>query len=554
MSRRTRTLLLVGAGVLVVLVLSARAIAGFYTDYLWFDSLEFGSVWQRVLFTKIGLGVAFTAVFFVLMYVNLAIAARIAPPGPRGPEDELIGRYREFVDQHARLVRSLVSGGFALIAGVGASGQWNNWLLFRNGGSFGESDPLHGRDLGFYVFKLPFLSYLLSWLFASAIVVLLVTLVAHYLYGGIRFQVPVNRVLPQVKAHLSVLLAVIALLKAGDYLLQRYQLLWSERGVVRGATYTDVNAQLPAINLLILISILSAILFLVNIRQKGWTLPIVALGLWALVAVVAGALYPWFIQSFQVQRKESAREAEFIERNIGATRHALGLDEVDEVNFDYNPLPSDAAVNADLETVENIRLLDPSVVERTFRTVESQLNYYQFTDMDVDRYDLSGDGNMTQVVLAARGLDPENLPQSTWEAQHLIYTHGYGLALAPANQVTDKGRPNFVIGNVPIQSRSRRWPRQIPIERPEIYFGEVHRRSRPATGYAIVKTDRRDEETPGEATTTYEGEAGVRPVQRVLPTGSLLPAFRPPRNAHVGVRDQTSRGFSTTETWPQRVE
>ncbi len=251
---------------------------------------------------------------------------------------------------------------------------------------------------------------MLGWLFASVVVVLLIVAVVHYLNGGIRLQVAGQRVTPQVKAHLSVLLAILALLKAADYWLEQYQLLMSDRGVVRGATYTDVNAQLPAIKLLLLISILSAILFLVNIRQRGWTLPIVAIGLWVLVALVAGAIYPWFIQTFQVSRKQSAREAPYIGRNIAATRAALGLDRVKENNFDYTPLPSDQAITDNADTIRNIRLLDPAVMKTTFTNLESQLGFYQFTDMDVDRYPIGPNNTTTQVVLGTRELNTSQIP------------------------------------------------------------------------------------------------------------------------------------------------
>ena len=213
------------------------------------------------------------------------------------------------------------------MAGVGVSAQWNEWILFRNGGDFGTKDATFGKDIGFYVFKLPFITAVIDWAFASLVIILLITVVAHYLNGGIRLQSPFQRVTPQVKAHLSVLLALLALIKAVDYWFGRYELTFSTRGVVDGATYTDVHAQLPATNLLLLISLLSCALFIVNIWRRGWVLPVVAVGLWGLVAIVAGALYPTFIQRVRVEPQESTREAEYIGNNINATRDALGLEQ-----------------------------------------------------------------------------------------------------------------------------------------------------------------------------------------------------------------------------------
>ena len=502
MSRRTRTILLALAAVVVVVVFSARAIAGFFTDYLWFSSLGVAGVWRTRLFLQISLGAGFSALFALILFVNLSICDRLRSPMVN-LDDELLNRYNELVGTRRRGVRIVTSVLFGLVAGVGASGQWNNYLLFRNGGSFGVKDPLHGRDLGFYVFKLPFISYLMNWAFAAAVIVLLVVGVSHYLNGGIRIQAVGQRFSSQVKAHLSVLLAVLAILKAADYFLQRYALVFSDRGVVEGATYTDVNAQLPALGLLVLISLLSATLFIVNIRRRGWTLPVVAISLWLLVALIAGEAYPWFIQSFQVKRKESSREAPYIARNIAATRTALGLDKVVENNFDYTTTPPASAVTDNPSTIRNIRLLDPAVVDETYNNLESQLPFYKIGDLDVDRYAIGPEGAANQVLIGTRELNLDAVSPSTWEKLHLIYTHGYGLALAPANVVTTKGDPNFLVGQVPVKTDASQ--PSLAVTRPEIYFGEGI--DSPGSDYAIVKTKRK--ELSGSQEMTYAGKGGV---------------------------------------------
>ena len=272
----------------------------------------------------------FTGIFFVLCWLNLWIADRIAPRfRPAGPEEEFVERYHELIGRRTGLVRIVVSLLFGLIAGVGVSSQWHDWILFTHRVDFGQKDPLFHTDVGFYVFTLPFLRFVVNWLFAAVLIVIIITAVAHYLNGGIRVQTPGQRVTPQVKAHLSVLLAALALLKGAAYYLQRYGLTFSTRGFVNGAGYTDVKAQLPAINLLMLISLGAAVLLIVNIRRRGWVLPVIAVGLWAFVAVIAGAAYPAFIQRFQVQPAESTQGAPYIARNIAATRAALGLDKVE---------------------------------------------------------------------------------------------------------------------------------------------------------------------------------------------------------------------------------
>ena len=350
-------MLLVVAGALLFALFSLRGIAGFYTDFLWFDELGITSVWKQVLGAKIVLGAIFTAVFFVVMWANLAIADLLAPKfRPMGPEEELVERYHQVVGSRAGLVRVAVAGIFALIAGPGVSGQWNSWILFRNRVPFGTPDAQFDRDIAFFVFDLPFLTFVVDWLFATFVIVLIVTAVAHYLNGGIRFQTPMQKVTPQVKAHLSVLLAVLALLKAVGYFLQRYELVYSTRGVVQGAGYTDVKAQIPALQLLFVISLFACALFLVNILRRGWVLPIIAVGLWALVSVVVGAAIPAFIQQFRVQPTESTKEQPYIDRNIKATRTAFNLRDVQVNEF----AADDALTGTDLDenavTIRNVRL------------------------------------------------------------------------------------------------------------------------------------------------------------------------------------------------------
>ncbi|MDQ4068690.1 MAG: UPF0182 family protein, partial [Actinomycetota bacterium] len=273
------------AGIVLLAMLFARGIAGLYTDYLWFDSLGFTSVWSGVLLAKVGLFLAVGAGFFTLCWGNLVLAQRLAPPfRPPGPEGSTLAEVQRVLDRRPGLTRAGLALFLAFSFGAGAARYWNEWILFRNRASFGVESPLFGTDVGFYVFQLPFLTFLTNALFSALVVTLIVTALAHYLSGGIRFQGPGPRVTRGVKAHLSVLLGAIALVKAANYYLDRFELAFSTRGAVQGATYTDVNAQLPALNLLVVISIVAALLFLVNIRQQGWALPITAVVLWGLVA------------------------------------------------------------------------------------------------------------------------------------------------------------------------------------------------------------------------------------------------------------------------------
>jgi uncharacterized protein len=502
-----RTILIVAVVAIFVLLTSLRGIAGFYTDYLWYDSLDQTRVWRGVLGAKVVLAVIFIALFFVLAWVNLLIADRIAPPFRQGgPEDELLERYHDLVAERTGWVRAIVAGLLAIIAGSGVSAEWNSWLLFTNGGSFGVKDPQFGRDVGFYVFKLPFLSFVVDWLFASLLIILIVVTVAHYLNGGIRVQPPSPRVTPQVKAHLSVLLAVLAIVKAGDYWLQRFELTTSSRGVVDGATYTDVKAQLPALNLLVLISVAAAILFVANIFRRGWTLPVLAAGLWVFVALVVGGIYPQYVQRFRVQPQESAKERPYIERNIEATRDAMGLKSVQTQKFTPKTDPTQVSLAGAEPTIRNIRLWDPaaSLSGQTFEQLQRIRDYYGIQDIDVDRYLI--DGQPTQVNIGARTINTSGIPGDSWENEHLAYTHGYGVVLAPSNASQGK-EPQFLIGNIPPEVDPVLTGSGVTMDNPSIYFGDE------LDGYVVVDTKRDEidfQQNDKTNFTTYSGADGVK--------------------------------------------
>ncbi len=507
---RGRVILIIAAVAIFLLITSLRGVAGFYTDYLWFQNLGLSRVWAGILEAKILLGAVFTLIFFVLCFVNLTVADRTAPKfRPAGPEDEMLARYHDLVDRRAWVVRAAVSLVFGLITGVGVSSEWNKWILFTHAQSFGVNDATFNTDVGFYVFRLPFYQAVTQWLFAALIIILIITLVSDYLNGGIRLQTPMQRVTPQVKAHLSVLLAVLAVVKAVDYWLARYQLTFSTRGTVNGATYTAVHAELPALNLLIFIALLSAGLFVYNIWRRGWVLPMMAVGLWALVALVAGTAYPTFVQRFQVLPSESSKEAPYISHNIDATRQGTGLDVVENQPFDYNADQAKAkvAIETNPGTVRNIRLLDPKVVTPTYQRTQANLAYTRFNNLSVDRYPIQtagGSAAPTQVVLSTRDLNVAGAPQQSWEGQHIAYTHGYGLALSAANAVTNNGLPNYLVRDVPTQVEPQI---DLSIVQNGIYFSEVQ------TGYAIVGSTRDEvdylDSSGATVNTRYDGKGGV---------------------------------------------
>ncbi|MCU4185113.1 UPF0182 family protein [Acidiferrimicrobium sp. IK] len=520
-SRRLRISLLVAVLVVIIGLISLRSLARFWTDYLWFQEVHFTSVFRGVLLTKVFLAAVFIAVFFVMMLASLTVADRVAPAilGP-GPEDELVARYREAVAPRGRLVRLITAAVFAVFAGAGANSQWNNWDLFRYHVSFHTADPQWHRDVGFYVFQLPFIKFLLDWFFVAVVVVLIVTAVSHYLNGGIRFQGTGQRVSNAVKTHLSVLLAVLALIKAVDYYFQRLELVLSTNHVVDGATATNVHADAPAKQLLMVIAILAAVLFIVNVRQKGWTLPAVAVALWLLVLILVGAVYPALYQALRVSPSELTREAPYLQRNIDATQAAYALTPTDvgvTKNYAGNAQLTPADINdsqLNQDTIANIRLLDPNQVVNTFDKLQAIRNYYQFNKLSVDRYDING--QLTQAIVSARELNPGGVP-SGFVNQHLEYTHGYGAVVAPAGQagVNADGTPAFSLQNIPPAAGSQ--PSLNTGSGSQIYYGYGQQSpgSYVVAGSKQPELDYQDPKTNNQISTTYTGSGGV-------PAGSII--------------------------------
>ncbi len=289
--------------VVIVLIILLGVFTRLYTDLLFFRSVGFSKVFNTVLSTRILLFVLFGALMAVAVGTNLVLAYRLRPPiRPLSLEQQNLERYRVAVEPYSVLILIVVSALFGIVAGVSASGRWRTWLLWLNGKPFGQRDPQFHRDISYYAFTYPFQRFLLGFLLTTVVLSLLVAVLTHYLFGGIRLQTQGERVVPAAKAHISVLLGLLALLKAWAYYLDRFGLVFSSRGVVNGASYTDTHAVLPAKLILLFISLLCAVLFIYNIFQRGWTLPLLSAGILVLSALVVGGIYPAIVQQFQVGR------------------------------------------------------------------------------------------------------------------------------------------------------------------------------------------------------------------------------------------------------------
>jgi hypothetical protein len=503
--RRLRWWLIGIAIVLVVLIASLSSLASIYTDSLWFSSVHLHDVFSTLLWIKLGLFGTFGAIFFLVLWANLVVCDRLSDEVMSAThEDELVRRYQQIVRPYSGRVYIALALILALIAASGTIGEWQNWILFRHGGNFGVKDPQFHKDVGFYVFKLPFMSFVVDWTLAILIVTLAVSAVFHYLNGGILPQRGIPRVRPAVKAHLSVLLALIALTKAAGYVLQRWSLVNAQDGYVNGAGYTDVHARLPAQTLLIVISIFAAAILLFNIRRQGWTLPILAVGIWAFVALVVGVIYPALLQTLKVNPAQASLEAPYIQRNIDATRAAYGIANVKVESFPATTNVSAQQVAQSSATLNNIRLWDPddSISLQTFQRDQDITSYYTFQQLGVDRYTV--DGQLTPVLIGVRTVNDSGLPSSTWTNTHLVYTHGNGAVVALANQTQADGGPVYAISNVPPKS-SVGLPK---LTQPGVYFALGD------SGYVVADTKQLEVDYQNAENNNveshYSGKGGVQ--------------------------------------------
>ncbi|MGZ8630365.1 MAG: UPF0182 family membrane protein [Actinomycetota bacterium] len=509
-------------GGLVGLALLFTVMSTFYVDLLWFREVGLTQVFWTELRTKAVLGLVFGLLFFALLYANLLIARRIAPPPLRflTPEQEAVERVRMAFEPFLGWLVPVAAAVLALLVGIGVSRQWQVFLLWRHssGVEFGNPEPLFDRDPAFYIFSLPWWRFLQGWMFSSLVGITFLTAIAHFFWGGIRPQARTwgERVAPATRAHLSVLLGVIMLVKAWGYYLGRFDLLSSRRGVVQGASYTDVNAQLPALNFLIIAAVICALLFFANIVRQRWALPIIAVVVLAAVSVLLGTAYPAFVQRFRVAPQEFQREQQYIDANIAGTQTAYGIVPGDDIEAPpaqpYEPKVTTADLQANETTISNIRLWRPAILRENFQSLQRIRSYYEFRDVDVDRYEL--DGERRVLMVSGREVSQEGIQADarTWQNEHLVYTHGFGAVAAKVNTSNLEGAPVLELADVPV--RNINGP---PLDQPRIYFGEGA-----PTDSAFVITNSGTPELDYEGAPsgyTYTGTGGIEignPLRRAL--------------------------------------
>lgn len=437
--QRSRALLAT-ATVLILGFFLLSAFTGIWTDKLWFSSVGYSDVFTKILGTRALLFVVFGVVMGGFVAANIVWAFRARPQFRPLPTEAGLDRYRDAVEPMRKWVVIAVGGLLALIAGGSAAGQWRTFLLWRHRQSFGTKDPYFDKDVGFFVFSLPWFHYVVNFALMTLVLALIAAVIVHYLFGGIRLQARGDKVAGAAQVQFSVLLGLFVLVKALDYWLDRFDLTTDQGRRFTGINYTASNAVLPSKNILMFIAIICAVLFFANVIRRTWLLPSIGLGLLVLSAILLGALWPGIVWQFQVRPSEPDKEEEFLARNIEATREAFDIADVEEQTYDATVSVTQDQLRNSADSLPGIRLIDPARMSQAFEQLQQVRGYYSVASvLDVDRYPI--DGKTRDVVLGVRELDQAGLveDQRNWANEHTVYTHGYGVIAAFGNNRTADG-------------------------------------------------------------------------------------------------------------------
>ena len=498
MNRPPPVLLLLLA--LLALALVAQLVP-LYTDWLWFGEVGYTSVFVKTLSLRGSLFAALAVGVLVFLYANLTFAARTAAPDVIWElEDQLGLPSRVVIEPLIRRFLPVVVTLIALASGMRATVHWETVLGYLNATSFGTVDPLFGHDLSFFVFVLPLWRLVYGWAITLVVATIVLTLAVYVLQRSLVLTSRGPRLAGGARTHLLVLGALALALKAVGFWLDRFELVFSPRGIVFGAAYTDIYASLPVLGALGVFAALCAVACLAQIGRAGLRLVAGGLIALALVWVLGLGIYPALLQRLRVTPNELVAERPFIEHNIRMTRQAYGLDRIVEREFPADEALDARALERNAATVKNIRLWDYRPLLRTFAQLQEIRTYYKFVDVDNDRYVVNGE--YRQLMLSPRELSYQHLPSRIWINEHLTFTHGYGAVVGPVNRITAEGLPEFLVKDIPPQSASG-FPK---ITRPQIYYGEV------SNEYVLVKTKSQELDYPSgdqNVYATYTGAGGI---------------------------------------------
>ncbi|HEY8412560.1 MAG TPA: UPF0182 family protein, partial [Pyrinomonadaceae bacterium] len=504
--RRGRRFKIWIAVLLVLLIFSVSRIVSIYLSALWFGSLGYSSVYWYIFKAKALLFVGSAVLTALLLSATFLLFQRLF--GAYAFESRtIILNNQPFQFSPARVIRPLgwvVSVIFGLIYGFQLKDSWRQFALYLHQPPTSTYDPIFGKSLGFYLFSLPLYDLLSSWLFGVAVVILLAA-VAYSLLG-----LPQTVLKPSVRwssgaafRAVCCALALVLLVLSWRTYLSRFPFLWQDHPIFSGVTYTEAHYTLPALLVVSVALIIGAIVALANaFTVRRFSLLLIAIGLPVAVYLIGVVLVPTYIQNFIVKPNELDRESPYITHNIEWTRRAFGVEQIELRDFDAETAVSSLDLPNNRATLDNIRLWDWQALQDTLRQIQAIRTYYDFPDVDVDRYTTSG--QTRQMMIAPREINDDKLPPSSrnWINERLIYTHGYGVTMNGANGFTPEGLPQFVLSNMPVDSTAP----EMKVTRPEIYFGELTNR------YVYVKTNQKEFDYPQGDTntyTTYEGSGGI---------------------------------------------
>ena len=505
-----RRYLLIGGGILalfIVLAVLGGAVT-LITDVMWYDALGRRDVLQTRLWAQIVLFVIGFVAMLIPALVSIWLARRISP---QAPVRRLGGMELPDASRLIGIGLAVLAVLLALGSGAAWSANWETILLFINGEAWGTKDPTLGRDIGFYVFDLPFWRFVQGWATTTLIVIGLLTLGA-YAARALRWQFHLSA---PVRAHLSVIGALLLVVVAAGYQLDIADLAYSTsgwNGNVQAALYTDMNARLPANVILTVVALAAAALLILNTWFKTLWLLALAGGAWIVLSLVVGGLYPSFVQTVQVNPNELDVERPYLRQHIEATRAAYDIDAIEARRFTGEQELTREVFSEDAATIDNLRLWDYRPLLTTFGQEQILRRYYDFRDVDIDRYEIAGE--QRQLMLSARELDITKFDEElTWTNEHLVYTHGYGITAVPVDAVTPQGTPDYLVSGI------NREP-QLPIGEPRIYFGEA------TNSWVVTSTDTSEFDYPLDtdgdaenAETVWVGTTGVglgNPITRAL--------------------------------------
>ncbi len=470
-SKKTIVIILIIA-VIFFVASSLKSVATFYTESLLFTSLGQGPTFNKLITARLFIPTCFFVATTLLVALTIFLATHYAKKKPLETRpDEWIMPFNRVYKSKTRLIRSISALVIGLLFAGSTVGYYKEWILFKNSQTVGTKDPLFHKDVGFYLFQLPFIRLLFSWLFALALLLMLVAFVTHYVLGSLSLERGRRHISRPAKIHLSILLAIAGLLKAVQYYFDRFDLVHSTRGAVDGATYTDVHAQLPAYRVLIFIAIIASIFFIFNAFQKGIIRSLVVIASWLIVSIIIGTIYPLVVQTFVVKPSRNTKERPYTERNIKATREAYGLNDVESTSVDFTQGIAPESADEVKSVLKNSLLWNEVSLEPWVQQKRGE-QIYEFKYGDRDRYEV--EGTMIPAFISAREVvSSDQLPDTSWQSRHVTYSHGYGAAVVNAVSVGPENEPDYLVSDLPGKQKSNSAPGlELETGRARVYFGE----------------------------------------------------------------------------------